>query len=352
MATAKRTSRSSGRPMGRGTSRCRRPATRTSASYQLGLTGDIPVPNVTVANAIAISRRTVANLMRTADLDGDGRADLTVYRPSTGTWFNLQSKTNYTAFTTFQWGVERRHPGVERLRWRRQTDLAVWRPSNGTWFIRAVEHELRHVRVVPVGSRRRRSRPRRLRRRRHGGSRGLAAGQRDVVHPAVERRTTRPTCRSSGASPATSRCLATTTATARPISPCGGRPPATWFIRQSSTDYATDVSIPVGARRATSPSLAITTATAGPTSPCGGRPTGTWFILQSSAGYATYGVDPVGPGRGRPGPGRLRRRRQDRSGGLAGEQRHVVPAGVGHQLHHDRGYQWGLSGDIPILPRR
>ena len=33
-----------------------------------------------------------------ADLDSDGKADLTVYRPSSGTWFNLRSNTNYTQF--------------------------------------------------------------------------------------------------------------------------------------------------------------------------------------------------------------------------------------------------------------
>jgi hypothetical protein len=107
------------------------------ATYQWGLTGDIPIPNVTVANAIAISRRTVANLMRTADLDGDGRPDLNVYRPSNGTWFNLQSKTNYDVnqARTFQWGLSDDIPVSSDYDGDGVTDIAVWRPSNGLWFI-------------------------------------------------------------------------------------------------------------------------------------------------------------------------------------------------------------------------
>jgi hypothetical protein len=108
----------------------------TSVSYQFGLTGDVPAPNVTITNATTISRRTVANLARTADLDGDGRADINVYRPSTGTWFNLKSSLNYSGFGQFQWGLSGDIPVSSDYDGDGVTDLAVWRPSNGTWFIR------------------------------------------------------------------------------------------------------------------------------------------------------------------------------------------------------------------------
>jgi hypothetical protein len=38
------------------------------------------------------------------DFDGDGRADLTVYRPSTAQWFILRSGSNYAGWAVYQFG--------------------------------------------------------------------------------------------------------------------------------------------------------------------------------------------------------------------------------------------------------
>jgi putative transposon-encoded protein len=67
------------------------------------------------------------------DYDGDGRIDVAVFRPSTGTWFIINSSTGAAVGT--QWGnsTDRTVPGDYDGDGR--TDVAVFRPSTGTWFI-------------------------------------------------------------------------------------------------------------------------------------------------------------------------------------------------------------------------
>jgi Cu/Zn superoxide dismutase len=68
-----------------------------------------------------------------ADFSGDGRADITVYRGSTGTWFSLASE-NF-AFSGIQWGQTGDTFTPADFDGDAKTDIAVWRPSSGTFFI-------------------------------------------------------------------------------------------------------------------------------------------------------------------------------------------------------------------------
>jgi hypothetical protein len=91
--------------------------TTLSQRWGAGSLGDVPVPG---------------------DYDGDGRADIAVWRPHDGRWYILHSSTEYGAGTTVQWGsgahqdvpVPGDYDGDGR------TDLAVWRPATGIWYVR------------------------------------------------------------------------------------------------------------------------------------------------------------------------------------------------------------------------
>jgi glucose/arabinose dehydrogenase/putative transposon-encoded protein len=67
-----------------------------------------------------------------SDFDGDGRVDITVFRPSNGTWFINRSGS---APVGVQWGNGADLPVPGDYDGDHRTDVAVFRPSNGTWFI-------------------------------------------------------------------------------------------------------------------------------------------------------------------------------------------------------------------------
>jgi hypothetical protein len=74
----------------------------------------------------------------TGDIDGDGRTDLIVWRPSSGTFFWLISSANYDYASqgAKQWGNASLGdvPLIGDFDGDRKADLAVWRASTGTWF--------------------------------------------------------------------------------------------------------------------------------------------------------------------------------------------------------------------------
>jgi hypothetical protein len=69
------------------------------------------------------------------DYDGDGRVDPAVFRPSTGVWTVATSSSNYATTITKQWGDSTDIPVPRDYDGDGKTDFAVFRPSDGTWYI-------------------------------------------------------------------------------------------------------------------------------------------------------------------------------------------------------------------------
>jgi hypothetical protein len=101
----------------------------SSVSFQWGLSRDIPVPNAPIAYALVPLAST------TGDFDGDRKADVTVFRPSTGTWFSLKSGANFTSSTSTQFGLPGDIPVPGDYDGDGKADIAVYRPGGGTWYI-------------------------------------------------------------------------------------------------------------------------------------------------------------------------------------------------------------------------
>ncbi len=88
--------------------------------------------------SVTVQWGTATDIPLQGDIDGDGRADPIVWRPSTGTWYWLTSSTGYSYASAGakQWGsaVLGDQPLVGDFDGDGRADLAVWRASNGTWY--------------------------------------------------------------------------------------------------------------------------------------------------------------------------------------------------------------------------
>ena len=186
------------------------------AAFKPAASGAAPasLTSATLTSTSVVSTVGSSTVAPRTDYDGDGKADLAVFSPSTGTWSIRESSTGTALTATL--GVAGDKPVPGDYDGDGKTDVAIYRPATGEWYV--LRSSTNALSVVTYGARTRTCRCRRLRRRRQDRHRDLSAGDRDLDRATVDDEH-RPR-RYHGAGTQTFPCPATTTATRRPTSRC------------------------------------------------------------------------------------------------------------------------------------
>jgi len=89
-----------------------------------GDTGAIIAASLTLTSSAPLNAR--------SDFDGDGKSDVSVFRPSEGNWY-LNRSTD--GFAVINWGLSTDIPAPGDFDGDGKADTAIFRPSTGTWWI-------------------------------------------------------------------------------------------------------------------------------------------------------------------------------------------------------------------------
>ena len=103
-------------------------AQNTEAGSRLA-TLTIAGQNFTIQQTGAVTNNSTATRF---DFDGDGKANISVFRPSVGSWYISRSLSN--SFYENSFGQAGDIPAAADFDGDRKTDIAVFRPSNGNWY--------------------------------------------------------------------------------------------------------------------------------------------------------------------------------------------------------------------------
>ncbi|HQX54659.1 MAG TPA: BACON domain-containing carbohydrate-binding protein [Pyrinomonadaceae bacterium] len=101
--------------------------TNRSDNISFNVVGTAGSANIPITQTATLSRRS------TFDYDGDGKTDLSIFRPNVGEWWYARSSDGGNGVAQFGSSTDVITPGD--FTGDGTTDIAFWRPSTGEWFV-------------------------------------------------------------------------------------------------------------------------------------------------------------------------------------------------------------------------
>ncbi len=103
----------------------------------------------TTAGYTAMTWGEAGDLLAPADYDGDGKTDIAVFWPATGVWYIVNSGNG--AFVTYSWGADGDLPVPADHNADGRSDLVLFRQSNGMFYRRMSDNSFSNVSFGVVG---------------------------------------------------------------------------------------------------------------------------------------------------------------------------------------------------------